>query len=92
MSNAIGLGGIEQILIEELNNIYFPNGMPLIPEDKQVGVITRAQKNVQKKEVGRSERSIICDYRSNNQSRNCLLDLLCSLLFALVVKNYMQFH
>ena len=35
MSNAIGLGGIEQKIIEELNNIYFPNGMPLIPEDKK---------------------------------------------------------
>lgn len=35
MSNAIGLGGIEQMILEELNNIYFPNGMPLIPEDKK---------------------------------------------------------
>ncbi|MEE1138223.1 MAG: hypothetical protein U0M02_07070 [Acutalibacteraceae bacterium] len=35
MSNAFGLGGIEQIIIEELNKIYFPNGMPLIPEDKK---------------------------------------------------------
>mgnify|MGYP003300105691 CR=1 FL=1 len=45
MNNAIGLGGIEQMIIKELNNIYFPNGMPLISEDKKKEIVDHIDRN-----------------------------------------------
>lgn len=44
MKDAMRFGGVSQELIKQLNDIYFPNGMPFIPEDKKKEIIEHIEK------------------------------------------------
>jgi hypothetical protein len=47
MKDVTGFGGVNQELIKQLNDIYFPNGMPFIPEDKQKEIIEHIEKKIE---------------------------------------------